>query len=337
MNLRISLVLVIILSWASVGAAWYVKSGAGEEEKNTPPFFYTLSSDDMRSISIATETDSITWEFDPANRRWWFADMQDIPTNLHRWGGITTLLGGPRTQRVVLEEVPDPSTYGLDDPKMVISVGLRDRSSVTLRMGDETPDGGAHYGQIDGFPQLVTIDSSWGQVLRRLVDEPPLPDWWYELDPATVTEMLLFEDNEITQAYAISDETEDWVVCDLPIEGTPCIGTQPANREAILAAIGHFARRSITGAESLNIPLEDQRHEQFGTTQNAPYVSFRVEKVRPETNITEATIVTMIIGNKTEDGAERYAIGNETNDVIRVEANWAEAVLTWFNTNQFTQ
>ncbi len=330
MNLRIALLLVIVLSWASVGAAWFVKTGTGEESRDTPPFFYTLASDDMRSITIATRNDSITWNFDPENRRWWFADLPDIPTNLSRWGGITTLLGGPRTQRVILDEVIDPATYGLTNPELVISVGIRDGGSVTLRMGSETPDGGAHYGQIDGFPQLVTVDSSWGQVLTRLVEEPPLPDWWYTLDPATATELLLFEENEITQAYAVSDELEDWVVCELPIEGTPCIGTEPADSAAILAALGHFAVRSITGAESLNVPLEDDRHEEFGTTQNAPYVSIRVEKQRPNSGITEATIVTMVIGAETADGSERYAVGNETSDVIRVDSEWADGVLGWF-------
>lgn len=329
MNLRISLILVIVLAWASVGAAWFVKSGTGEDDTPTPPFFYTLSTDDMRSITIATAADSNTWSFDPETRRWWFADMEGVPTNLTRWGGITTLLGGPRTQRVVRDSVDSPEVYGLDDPELIISVGLRDGSSVTLRMGDTTPDGGAHYSQIDGFPQLVTVDSSWGQVLRRLVDEPPLPDWWYTLEPATVTEILLFEDNDITIAYAVDDDL-GWITCDLPIDGNPCIGTRLADADAILSALQHFSNRSITGAESLNVPLEDERHETFGTTQNAPYVSLRVEKRRPDSNITEATIVTMIFGNLTENREERYAVGNETTDIIRIDAEWAEGVLEWF-------
>ena len=332
MNLRISLVLVIILAWASVGAAWFVKSGTGEEDTPTPPFFYTLSSDDMRSITIATDADSITWNFNPENRRWWFDGMQDIPTNLTRWGGITTLLGGPRTQRVVRDSVETPEIYGLDDPELIISVGLRDGSDVTLRMGDTTPDGGAHYSQIVGYPQLVTVDSSWGQVLRRLVDDPPLPDWWYTLDPATVTEILLFVDNEIVSAYAVDDDI-GWITCDVPIDGNPCIGTRLADADAILSALQHFADRSINGAESLSVPLEDDRHEAFGTTENAPYVSIRVEQRRPDTNITEATIVTMIIGELTPDGQDRFAVGNETSDIIRVDAEWAEGVLDWFESD----
>ncbi len=330
MNLRISLILVIVLAWASVGAAWYVKSGTGEDDEPTPPFFYTLSTEDMRTITIATEDDSITWEYDLETRRWWFGDLEDIPTNLKRWGGITTLLGGPRTQRVVQDSVDTPEIFGLDDPELIISVGLRDGGDVTLRMGDTTPDGGAHYSQIDGYPQLVTVDSSWGQVLKRLVDEPPLPDWWYNLDPATVTEILLFEENEITSAYGVDDDI-GWIVCDVPIDGTPCEGTELADSERIVSALEHFANRSIVGAESLNVPLEDDRHEEFGTTQNAPYVSLRVEKKRPDTNITEATIVTMIIGDcATAACDERYAVGNETADIIRVDSEWAAGVLDWF-------
>ena len=297
MNLRISLILVIVLAWASVGAAWFVKSGTGEEDTPTPPFFYTLSTEDMRTITIATEDDSITWEFDLESRRWWFGDLEDIPTNLKRWGGITTLLGGPRTQRVVQDKVETPEIFGLDDPELIISVGLRDGSAVTLRMGDTTPDGGAHYSQIDGYPQLVT------------------------------------EENEITSAYGVDDEI-GWVVCDIPIDGNPCEGTKLADADRIAAELDHFANRSINGAVSLNVPLDDDRHESFGTTENAPYVSLRVEKKRPDTNITEATIVTMVIGDCTSDACdERYAVGNETTDIIRVDAVWAAGVLDWFDSD----
>jgi len=40
--------------------------------------------------------------------------------------------------------------------------------------------------------------------------------------------------------------------------------------------------------------------------------------------------LTMTIGNKTEDGKSRYAVANETSDVIAVDLQWADRVLDMF-------
>ena len=38
----------------------------------------------------------------------------------------------------------------------------------------------------------------------------------------------------------------------------------------------------------------------------------------------------MTIGDKTEDGESRYAVANETSDVIAVDLQWADRVLDLF-------
>ena len=42
------------------------------------------------------------------------------------------------------------------------------------------------------------------------------------------------------------------------------------------------------------------------------------------------TRLTMTIGDITEDGNFRYAVANETSDVITIDAEWAERVLELF-------
>ncbi len=335
MGLRLTLVLVIVLAWASVGASWVVKKAPFESDDPDPPFFYNLSPDDLRKITISAGDKSVSWVFRETERRWYFETPADVPANLQRWGGITTLLGGPKTQRVLRPEIDDPVKYGLDRPSLVISAVLRDGSNITLDIGSATANEGAHYARFVGNPQLVLVDSSWGNVLERLAVEPPYPNWWYTMDPAKAAEVLYFKENEVVQGYGISDDDGLWYVCDLPVDGEPCKGTQLADEAAILATLQLIADHQIKGAVQLDL-AEQVEYEPYGATVNAPYISIRIEsETRP--NVTEVTRTSMTIGALTPDGKDRYMVANETTDLLRADAAWADRILAAFEGEPFVK
>ncbi len=333
MSLRFALVLVIVLSWVSLGAVFVYKNPPGGSKDPDPPFFYTLSSDDLRKITISSGGNSISWVYKEDIRRWFFEDPDGVPANLNRWGGITTLLGGPKTQRVLAKEIDDAAKYGLTSPTLTIAAQLRDGSEVKLDFGGTTPDEGAHYARVVGYPQLVLVDASWGNVLERLVTEPPYPDWWYTMDPAKAAEILFFKENKVVRGYGLSDNDGNWYVCDLPVNGDPCVGTQLADKEAVVQALQLIADRKIHGAERLNV-TEQEDYAPYEATVNAPYISIRIETVK-QTNITEVTRTSLIIGGLTQDGSERYMVANETQDIVRADAAWANKLLELFDGEPF--
>ena len=332
MSLRFSLVLVIAACWIAIGASIVVKQLGQVERAEQPPFFFTLSPDDLRNIKISSGEKSTSWHFREDERRWFFDDEKDVPTALYRWGGITQLLGGPRSQRELKKTVDNPELYGLDDPLLSITVKLRDERELTVEMGDLTPDGGAHYAQQTGYEQLYTVDYSWGEVMLRLVNEPPYPDWFYTMDPNEATEILLFEGNEVTSGYGFDDEVGEWFICDLPAGDPPCKGTTPADPDIIMDYLTHFGNPEIDGAEILN--LDDQAaYEPYGVSTEAPYVHIRRE-VQVRELLTEVYRTSMVIGDPTPDGNYRYAVANETQDIIRVDKAWADKMLALFNLNR---
>jgi hypothetical protein len=335
MSLRLALVIIIVASWAGVSATWIIKNQSKVAKDPEPPFFYTLSADDLREITIGADGQSVTWVYRDDNRRWYFVSPVDVPANLQRWGGITTLLGGPKTQRVLKQEIESESQYGLDKPSTSISVLLRDGTTLALDIGSTTPNSGSHYARVIGYPQLVLVDSSWGNVLKRLVTEPPYPEWWYTMDPAKATEVLLYRDNEVIRAYGKKDDDGKWYLCDLPVVGEPCEGEQAADEAALIAALEVIANRQITGAEALNL-TEQKDYEPYEATVNAPYISIRIETEK-SANITEVTRTSMTIGGLTPDGKERYIVANETQDVVRAEAGWANKILEMFEGEPFVK
>lgn len=328
MSLRVSLILVTVLAYVAIGAAWFVNGSDDDERFTEPPFFYTIASEDLRGIEIETGGQSVGWHFREGTNRWFFDDLNDVPADLFRWGGITTLLGGPRVNRVISDKFDDPALYGLDNPETSITVTLRDGTVRQLVLGDQTPNLENHYARMIGFPQLVLVDSSWGQVLQRLVTEPPVPEWMFELEPDTVREILLFKKNEVVRAYSRDRETGDWTLCDLPVQGDPCTGAQPADAEAVVSELDHIAERPIQGVVALNL-LNPSDFELYETDQDSPYMAIRIEhQTRP--GVTEVNRISMTIGGVTPDGQSRYLVANETSDVVRVEKAWADRVLELF-------
>lgn len=340
MNLRVSLILLIVGSWIAIGAAWVVDSDFGSDDPaEEPPYFYNIPVDDIVHISLATEGQEVSFHYREGIRRWYFDDTTELtetPADLFRFGGITTLLGGPRTQRFLNSEITDPAEYGLDEPSSRYTIGLRDGTERVLLVGDKTPNGQSTYAQVQGFPQLVLVDTSWSDVLDRLVLEPPVPEWLFDLNPDEVREVLLFENNEIVRAYGINRDTGAYHLCDLPVQSDPCAGETPVDEEAFRAALEHIASREIDGAVALGLPDEDA-FTPYGAGRNSPYMAIRIERPSPSNpNVTEVNRVSMTIGDVTPDGEHRYAVANETSDVIIVDREWAEGVLELFHGEPLT-
>ena len=83
---------------------------------------------------------------------------------------------------------------------------LKDGTTIPLLLGLESPDGGIHYAQIEGFPQVFTLYSGWGEVLASLISDPPYPQWYYNIDTATLTNIELESEGQ-TMALTKSNES----------------------------------------------------------------------------------------------------------------------------------
>ena len=332
MNLRLLLVLLTVLSYVAIGVTWFLTNPSEEVEETEPPYFYTVAPDDLRNIEITTGNEKASWSLreDERQRRWYFDDLNDIPADPYRWGGITQLLGGPRTKRVLGASDNAESRYGLDNPSTTISVTLRDQSQIKLALGGLTPDGINHYARLERLEgsELVLVDASWGGVLERLVYDPPLPEWYYTLS-GNVREVLLFTNNDVLRAYGFDRDEELWYICNVPLETDPCTGTQLADSDALNEEIKHFGNPVINGAVALRLGDDNKEFIPFGLGVDKPYIAIRVEN-KNASNVTEVTRISMTIGDKTKDGESRYAVANETSDVIAVDLQWADRVLDLF-------
>ncbi|MBI4308030.1 MAG: DUF4340 domain-containing protein [Chloroflexi bacterium] len=195
MNFRITVILLVALILVG-GYVYFYELRRPTQIVQPPLWFYNLDQDRISGIDVTYNGKKESFVRDAQEKSWRFNDAAKTPVNLERWGGITLLLSGPQSKRLLCEEPGKPGakppcdksdiygSYGLKNPSLVVDVTLEDKddqtgkllhNTFTLFIGDKTPDGSNHYVQMKGFPQIFLVDGSWGEVLSRLVTEPPSP------------------------------------------------------------------------------------------------------------------------------------------------------------------
>ncbi len=330
MNLRLLLVLLILVSLSSIVVTFIVTDQSIDRVSGGPPFFYTIPETDIVRLDIDSPTGVMGFELDQKNNYWIFAGDETMPVDRQRWNGITTLLGGPRSQRELESSFGDPSLYGLETPDTSVTIGLKDGSFVRLFLGDETPDRSGNYARIEGFPQLVLVSSAWGEVLNGLIADPPIPQWRFDLNVADVTEVVFLVENEVVGALALNIDTDIWHVCNLPLKGDAvCDGDQDIEPSVVLDQLNILADPQFIGVKEVGDTTDDVQAE-YGINDESPYVTVRFE-VEIQEGLRQANQISITLGDLTEDGKGMYALANEQPDVVVVDAEWGQTIREFFD------
>jgi len=330
LNLRLLLVLLILVSISSIVVTFIVTDQSIERVSGGPPFFYTIPETDIVRLDIDSPAGVMAFELNQEKGYWIFAGDETMPVDRQRWNGITTLLGGPRSQRELEATFGDPSLYGLETPDTSVTIGLKDGTFVRLFLGDETPDRSGNYAQIEGFPQLVLVSSAWGEVLNRLIADPPIPQWRYDLNVPDVTEVVFLIENEVVGALALNINTDIWHICNLPLKGDAvCDGEQAIEKSVIVDQLNIFADPQFIGVEEVG-NTTDKVKAQYGITDESPYATVRFE-VEIQPGLRQANQISITLGDLTADGKGMYALANEQPDVIVIDAEWGQTIREFFD------
>ncbi|MDE2860197.1 MAG: DUF4340 domain-containing protein [Chloroflexota bacterium] len=313
MSIRTSIILVVALAMVA-GYVFFIQLRQVEEEEEEPPWFYNLDIADLTRIHIEDSAGNASFHLGEDNN-WRIGDPEGIPVGLDRWGGITLLLTGPRSRRLLDEQPTDPNLadYGLDAPPTVVEVDLKDGRSINVLLGFATPDGSNNYAQVEGFPQVFTVFSGWRESLTKLIDDPPYPQWYYNASAASINRFELFTDEGF---LSLIKENDEW---------------RFNNEEAALVD-----PEVLPGIlEHLEKP--DQELVLFDTLDLTPYgldepvlsLFMETQKLDDEGfNVLSHT--RYLVGGLTEDGSAYYAqtVRGEFPfpEVFTIEASWVEAM-----------
>ncbi len=294
MSLKITIVLVI----GAIAAAVVVYINPFKEDilRQPPsPWFYQVSMDDITQIAVVHGEESRKF-FKNEERVWVFEDPANVPADPQRWGGMTSLLSGPRTRRLLSESAGDLAQYGLDNPSTIIDVRLTGDREIRVELGNPTPNGLYHYGKVTGFNHLYLINDSWGEVLTRLASEPPLPSWYSGRLPEVIVGLSLYQEKEgqekPPELRFRFDDDEWWVSGPEDLDDRKLVDDERWDEllpilngppEAALAVynVGSAGAPYGISKNSRTIEIRHQQTSQRGTKYTAK-LSFRVGSSPPE-------------------------------------------------------
>ncbi len=172
MSFRVSFILLVLVAIVAGYVAFFELQQAPEAQTQAP-WFYNVGFDEIDGIAVEHLGERQAFVF--RNNAWVFEDTGEL-VDQQKWSGVPFLLAGPRSSRIALEKVDNPAEFGLEPPRTKLTLALEGGREVSVILGNATPDGTSHYGQLVGDETLFLITSSWGNIINQLVTEPPLPD-----------------------------------------------------------------------------------------------------------------------------------------------------------------
>ena len=171
------------------------------------------------------------------------------------------------------------------------------------------------------------VDATWKGVLARLVDEPPYPKWMNKINTEEVVEVVLINNGEVLKAF--SKKSNDWYACFIPLSSSPCIGEDKVDNAPISDFLIDFSNINILKAVQLNLMFAED-YTKYGLGLDAPYIDIKTVS-KDQYGVNTLYNTSLSIGKSNEDQTGYFAVAAETKDVILIEKEWADKILSFFN------
>lgn len=176
MKARLIVALAAVL--VVLGVVYVLTRPEPEEPEPEPPKVWSFEFLELSRVAIALPQRGLSEAWYKGDDKQWYFEPDGPQVLQSRWGGgVPLILSGPQASRAIVSDATDEqiATYGLAEPRMLITIGTESDERVQVEIGDRTPVGDAYYFVVSGTRDVYTIDYSWHEVLERLVTEPPYP------------------------------------------------------------------------------------------------------------------------------------------------------------------
>ena len=160
------------------GYVYFFHINKPEEELRQPPEVWSVIEEDIEHIKVRLprQDKQISFSLDRKKEKWHIDDKEKTPVFMKRWGGIVLLVSGPQSKKLLAEKVEDLKQFGLSDPPMVITLGVRGlKDSLDIIFGERTPQKDQFYVKMRHSDRVYLINDTFTEVLMRLANEPPIP------------------------------------------------------------------------------------------------------------------------------------------------------------------
>lgn len=141
---------------------WSNRSELAKASKPDPkaaPKILELKEPDIKQIEIRHRDGETTVVKKNDAGKWSITAPQPLAADQSAVGAITSAVSSLSSDRMIDENANNLSSYGLDPPRIGITLTMADGKTHVLRIGEDTPVEGSTYVMLDGDKRLFTIAS----------------------------------------------------------------------------------------------------------------------------------------------------------------------------------
>ena len=141
---------------------WSNRSELAKASKPDPkaaPKILELKEPDIKQIEIRHRDGETTVVKKNDAGKWSITAPQPLAADQSAVGAITSAISSLSSDRMIDENANNLSSYGLDPPRIGITLTMADGKTHVLRIGEDTPVEGSTYVMLDGDKRLFTIAS----------------------------------------------------------------------------------------------------------------------------------------------------------------------------------
>jgi len=132
---------------------------AGKPDPKAAPKILDLKEADIKQIEIRHRDGETTVVKKDDAGKWTITSPQPLAADQTAVSAITSAVSSLSSDRVVDENAGNLPSYGLDPPRIGVTLTTADGKTHVLRIGEDTPTEGNTYAMLDGDKRLFTIAS----------------------------------------------------------------------------------------------------------------------------------------------------------------------------------
>jgi hypothetical protein len=161
MQFRGLLIAALVLAGLAGGVWWSNKAEKDKEGKpapDAPPKIAEIPADQIKQVDILKGGETITVKRGEGDK-WSLTSPKPFRADQDAVSGVTGTFSSLTSDRLIEEKATDLKSYGLDAPKLTVTVTKKDGKATKFLIGDETPTAGGFFVKMDGDPRVFTIPS----------------------------------------------------------------------------------------------------------------------------------------------------------------------------------
>jgi hypothetical protein len=218
MKMARNLIILVVILCVLVGAFYYVQTmePKDEDEEDSDPISEVVSTlDKEKIIELTVEREGETLTLYKEKDEWKVKGHEDVELDQTRAGDSAHFISEVRAKDIIEGESQNLADFGLEKPRMVITVKLENGESKSFRIGDETPDKSGSYMMMNDDEKIYVVFSSLVNSMK--VDLDALRDFAvvkYKADDLRYIKMKQKDQPAIELVYGDTSvfSVSDWVM-----------------------------------------------------------------------------------------------------------------------------